>query len=282
MQSVFDSLTRVLTAGIAGSEVTPLRLLIVLVLMAALVWVTRKSTQLFVNRVLARRGVDLGVREALGAILRYGLLSLGALVILQAAGIDLTSLNVLVGAIGVGLGFGLQAVTSNFFSGLIILFEQPIQIGQRVEIAGVVGQVREIAARATTLVNDENVAIIVPNSQFISERVTNWSRPEALTAYPLTFHVAHASDPDVVRRILLSAAQAHGDVRADPPAEVEFVEMGLASLRFQLQVWSSAHLHSAGRLKSDLNFDICRRLRAEGIAAAATPVVIAPLSASAK
>jgi small-conductance mechanosensitive channel len=280
MQSVFDSLARFLNVGIAGSEVTPLRLLVVLILVSALLWATRKGTQLFVNGVLARRGVDVGLREALGAILRYVLLSLGVLVILQAAGIDLTSLNVLVGAIGVGLGFGLQAVTSNFFSGLIILFERPIKIGQRIEIAGVVGQVREIAARATTLVTDENVAIIVPNSQFISERVTNWSRPEALTAYALTFHVAHSSDPDLVRRVLLSSAEAHGDVRSDPPAAVEFVEMGLASLRFQLQVWSSAHLNTAGRLKSDLNFEIWRRLRAEGVAAPTAPVVIAALSPS--
>jgi small-conductance mechanosensitive channel len=282
MQSVFESIARFFNAGIAGSEITPLRLLVVLVLMSALVWATRKGTRLFVDRVLARRGVDVGLREALGAILRYGLLTLGCLVILQGAGIDLTSLNVLVGAIGVGLGFGLQAVTSNFFSGLIILFERPIKIGQRIEIAGVVGQVREIAARATTLVTDENVAMIVPNSQFITERVTNWSRPDALTAYTLTFHVAHSSNPDLVRRVLLSAAEAHDDVHADPPAEVEFVEIGLASLRFQLQVWSSAHLNSAGRLKSDLNFEIWRGLKAAGVAAPTTPVVAAALAPSAR
>ena len=282
MQAVFDSIARFFTAGIAGSQVTPLRLLIVLVLMAALVWATRKGTRLFVDRVLARRGVDIGLREALGAILRYGLLTLGCLVILQAAGIDLTSLNVLVGAIGVGLGFGLQAVTSNFFSGLIILFERPIKIGQRIEIAGVVGQVREIAARATTLVTDENVAIIVPNSQFITERVTNWSRPDALTAYTLIFHVAHSADPDLVRRVLLSAAEAHGDVREDPHAEVEFVEIGLAGLRFQLQVWSSAHLNTAGKLKSDLNFEVWRGLKAAGVEAPTTPVVAAAFAPSSR
>jgi small-conductance mechanosensitive channel len=281
MQSVFESIARFFNAGIAGSEVTPFRLLVVLVLMSALVWATRKGTRLFVERVLARRGVDVGLREALGAILRYGLLTLGCLVILQGAGIDLTSLNVLVGAIGVGLGFGLQAVTSNFFSGLIILFERPIKIGQRIEIAGVVGQVREIAARATTLVTDENVAMIVPNSQFITERVTNWSRPDALTAYTLTFHVAHSSNPELVRRVLLSAAEAHDDVKSDPPAEVEFVEIGLASLRFQLQVWSSAHLNSAGKLKSDLNFEIWQGLKAAGVAAPTTPVVAAALAPSA-
>jgi small-conductance mechanosensitive channel len=90
-------------------------------------------------------------------------------VILQSAGIDLTSLNVLVGAVGVGLGFGLQNITSNFFSGLILLFERPIKIGDRVEIGGVVGEVREIGARATTIVTDESVAMIVPDSLFVSE-----------------------------------------------------------------------------------------------------------------
>ena len=266
MQLVLESIVRVMTAGIAGSQVTPLRLLIVLMLLAALMWVTRRATRWFVEHILAKRGVDVGLREALGTILRYGLLALGVLVILQAAGIDLTSLNVLVGAIGVGLGFGLQAVTSNFFSGLIILFERPIKIGQRIEIAGAVGEVREIAARATTLVTDENVAVIVPNSQFIAEPVTNWSRPNVLTGYVLTFHVAPASDPELVRRVLLAAAAAHADVRGEPAAEVEFVEIGPASLSFRLQVWSNVHLKTAGRLKSDLNFEVWRQLAAAGVA----------------
>ena len=272
MQTVLDSVTRFLNTGIAGGSITPLRLLIVAVLLSALAWATRRA-QWFVASLLARRGVDVDLREALGAILRYALLAMGALLILQGAGIDLTSLNVLVGAIGVGLGFGLQAVTSNFFSGLIILFERSIKIGQRIEIAGAVGRVHEIAARATTLVNDENVAIIVPNSQFISERVTNWSRPNALTAYQLHVHVAGSADPETVQRVLLAAAAAHADVMADPPAEVEFTEMGLAGFRFQLQVWSKAHLQTAGRLRSDLNFAVWRGLKAAGVTPAPVPVV---------
>ena len=261
----FNSLAAFLNTGIAGSEFTPLRLLLVISLITALVWLTRRSTAWVVDRVLARRGVDVGLREALGAIMRYVVVTLGGLVILQSAGINLTSLNVLVGAVGVGLGFGLQNVTSNFFSGLIILFERPIKIGHRVEIAGAVGEVREIAARATTIVTDENVAILVPNSQFISERVTNWSRPGSLTAYALSFHVAHASDPELIRRVLLAAAEGHPDVLREPASEVEFVEAGLAGLRFQLQVWSTAHVKSPGRLKSDLNFEIWKRLAAEGV-----------------
>ena len=111
MQQLADALSNVgafLNAGIAGSEFTPLKLIIVITTISTLVWVTRRVTRWLVDRVLARRGVDVGMREALGAIVRYGVISLGALVILQSAGINLTSLNVLVGAIGVGLGFGLQ------------------------------------------------------------------------------------------------------------------------------------------------------------------------------
>lgn len=267
---VWRRLEAFLTSEIGGSEFTPLRLLVVIGLISALIWTTRRVTRWLIDRVLARRGFEIGIREAIGAIVRYVFITLGTLVILQAAGIDLTSLNVLVGAIGVGLGFGLQNITSNFFSGLILLFERPIRIGDRVEIAGCVGEVKEIAARATTLVTDENVAIIVPNSQFVSERVMNWSRPGKLTAYLISFHVSHASDPELVRQVLLAAAGRHSDVLKNPAPEVEFVEAGLGALRFQLQVWSSEHLKTAGTLKSDLNFEVWRQL-------AAAAVTIAPV-----
>ena len=254
---VWDRIETFLRSGIAGSEFTPLRLLTVITLTSILVWVTRRVTRWFVDTVLARRGVDIGMR--------YVIVTLGALVILQSAGIDLTSLNVLVGAVGVGLGFGLQNITSNFFSGLILLFERPIKMGDRVEIGGVVGEVREIGARATTIVTDESVAMIVPNSQFVSERVTNWSRPDKLTAYTLSFHVSHTSNPELVRQVLLAAAAGHRDVLPEPMADVEFVEVGLGALRFQLQVWSTEHLKTAATLRSELNFEVWRQLAAAGV-----------------
>jgi small-conductance mechanosensitive channel len=268
-QYALNAIGDVLTSGIAGTQFTPLKLLTVIILLSALVWLTRRVTRWLIDNLLASRGFDIGMREALGAIVRYVVITLGALVILQSAGINLTSLNVLVGAVGVGLGFGLQNITSNFFSGLIVLFERPIKIGDRVEIGGVVGEVRDIAARATTLVTDENVAVVVPNSQFVSERVTNWSRPGKLTAYVLPFYVSHSSDPELVRRVLLAAAGEHPDVLGKPAAEVEFVEVGRTGLRFHLQVWSTEHVKSAGALKSDLNFAVWRQLHAAGVA---TPV----------
>ena len=260
-----DRIWTFLNAGILGSEFTPFKLLTVITLTGILIWVTRRVTRWLVASILTRRGVDVGMGEALGAIVRYVIITLGALVILQSAGIDLTSLTVFVGAIGVGLGFGLQNITSNFFSGLIILFERPVKIGDRVEIGGVVGEVRDVGARAATIVTDESVAVIVPNSQFVSERVTNFSRPAKLTAYPLTFWVSHSSDPELVRHALLTAATGHNDVLRTPAPEVEFVEVGLAGLRFQLQVWSTAHVKTAGALKSDLNFAVWKELAASGI-----------------
>jgi len=262
---VLNEVGKFLNGGIGGSQFTPLKLLIVVTLLAVLVWATRRTTHWFVDHVLARRGVDVGLREALGAIARYTVIGVGTLVILQAAGINLTSLNVLVGAVGVGLGFGLQNITSNFFSGLILLLERPIRIGDRVEIGGTIGEVREIAARATTLVTDENVAVIVPNSQFISERVTNWSRPNVLTAYVLTFQIPLDSDLDLVRRTLLTAATGHERVLRSPAPEVEFVQVGLRGLRFHLQVWSRHDLKTAGTLRSELNFAVWNQLREAGV-----------------
>ncbi len=265
VDDVWARIGQFLNAGIAGSQFTPWKVLTVITFTAALVWVTRRATRFLVEHVLAHRGFDVGMREALGAIVRYVVITLGTIVILQSAGIDLTSLNVLVGAIGVGLGFGLQNITSNFFSGLILLFERPIKIGDRVEIAGAIGEVRSIGARATTILTDDRVAIIVPNSQFVSERVMNWNRPDRLTAYTVTVHVAHASDPELVRKVLLAAAASRTDVRTDPPPAVEFMEVGLAALRFQLQVWSTEHLQTAGTLKSELNFELWRQLAAAGV-----------------
>jgi small-conductance mechanosensitive channel len=262
----WDRVWAFLNSGIGGSAFTPLKLLTVLVLISVLIWGTRRATRWLARRVLARRGLDIGVGEALATIVRYVVITLGTLIILQSSGIDLTSLNVLVGAIGVGLGFGLQNITSNFFSGLILLFERPIRIGDRVEIGGAVGDVREIGARATTIVTDASVAVIVPNSQFVSERVTNWSRPGKLTAYTLSFHVAHSTNPELVQDVLLAAAAAHPDLAREPAPQVEFADVGLSALRFDLQVWSTKHLQTAGSLKSELNFAVWRQLRETGVA----------------
>ncbi|HXH85426.1 MAG TPA: mechanosensitive ion channel domain-containing protein, partial [Nitrospira sp.] len=145
------------------------------VVVVALFYVTGKIKNWVVERLLSGSHVDVGVRHAVGAIVRYVVVSLGLIVILQTAGINLSTLTVLFGALGVGVGFGLQSITNNFVSGIILLLERPIKVGDRIEVGEVHGDVVNISPRATTIVTNDNIAIIVPNADFISSKVVNWS-----------------------------------------------------------------------------------------------------------
>jgi len=125
----------------------------------ALYLVSLGVKRLITRRLLTRTSLDLGAREAIGALVRYFVLVLGSIVIIQSAGIDLTALNVLAGAIGVGIGFGLQTIASNFISGIIILLERPIKVGDRVEVGNIDGRVVAIGARATTVITNDNIIV---------------------------------------------------------------------------------------------------------------------------
>jgi small-conductance mechanosensitive channel len=269
-EPALDWIVRALNTGIGGTHFTPLRLMVVLLALVVLVWTTGRATRWFVVHVLERRGLEVGLAETLGTLARYAIIGVGIVVILQSAGIDLTALNVLLGALGVGIGFGLQNVASNFICGIIMLLERPVKVGDRVEIGGLIGEVRSIGARATTLVTDESVAVIVPNSQFVTERVTNWSRPERLTAYAVSFHVAHTADLERVTQALLAAAR-QPEVLDDPAPSVELASADLYGLRFVLQVWSASALRTSGTLKSQLNRAVCREFAARGVAWAVAP-----------
>lgn len=254
-----------LNHGILGSSFTLGKLLAVLAMLTALIWVTGRITRMLVDGVLTRRGFDIGVAQAVGTILRYAVVAVGTVVILQGAGIDLSALTVLAGALGVGLGFGLQNVTGNFISGLIILFERPIKVGDRVEVGQVMGDVRRIAARATTVVTNDNIAIIVPNSDFITQRVTNWSHGSRLVRISVPVGVSYASDPEVVRGLLLEVAAGHKGVLTEPRPDVMFVEFGDSSLNFELRVWTRDFIQTPIVLRSQLNFVIWRELKAADI-----------------
>lgn len=234
-------------------------------LSALLVYLSGKLRSWLVERVLARRDLDLGVRQAIGTIVRYTILALGFIIIIQSAGIDLSALTVLAGAFGVGLGFGLQNIINNFVSGLIILFERPIKVGDRVDVGNVRGNVVTISARATTIVTNDNIAIIVPNSEFISSRVTNWSYTDAKVAFDVPVGVAYGTDPERVRRALLEVAQEHPGVLRDPKSEVLFEAFADSSLNFALRVWTQEYTTRPRTLRSALNFMIAQKLKEEGI-----------------
>ena len=160
--------------SIGSSVVSTWTILTVLGLSLVLVWATRRLHRWAVHTLMAKSQIDLGVRDAAASILRYGVLTIGFIVIFQSVGLDLSSVTILFGALGVGVGFGLQVITNNVVSGLVILFERPIKLGDRVEVDDIAGNVVKISMRSTTILTNDNIDIIVPNSQFVSSTVINW------------------------------------------------------------------------------------------------------------
>ena len=235
------------------------------VLVLLLFWVAGRVERWLAEGPLSRTGLDLGARRAAGTITRYLLLVIGFLVIVQTVGINLTTFNVLAGAIGIGVGFGLQNVVSNFFAGIIIMFERPIKIGDRIEVNDVEGDVTEIGVRGTTVVTNDNIAIIVPNSSFITENVVNWKYHGDTVRFRIPVSVAYGSDAREVERILLDVASREADVLGTPSPAVRLMEFGDNGLHFELRAWSKTLVHRKGQLVSHLNFAIYDAFRDAGI-----------------
>ncbi len=249
---------------LGDTEVTLWTLVYVSVLLTVLILVAGQLKR-WVARSLAIGDVEIGMRQSIATIVRYVVIAVGLVIIIQSAGIDLSTLTVLAGAAGLGIGFGLQNIINNFVSGLIILFERPIKIGDRVDVGSVHGDVVNISARATTIVTNDNIAIIVPNADFISGKVTNWSYTDRKVRFDVPVGVSYASDPEVVTRLLLEVANAHKGVLAIPPSEVLFEEFGDSSLNFALQVWTKDYSAKPRVLKSELNYAIARIFRENDI-----------------
>jgi small-conductance mechanosensitive channel len=243
-------------ADFGATQFTVGTLLYILFLLFLLFYLTAKIRNWIVDRLLARTSLHIGVRQAVGTISRYVVLALGFLLILETAGIDLTTLTVLAGAVGIGLGFGLQNIASNFFSGLIILFERPIKIGDRIEVGGAEGDVIRIGARSTTVITNDNIAIIIPNSKFVSDNVVNWSYNDERVRFRIPVSVAYGSDVRLVEKLLLEVAKENQDVLDLPAPAVRFLEFGDSGLLFELRAWTTSLTHKKGMLVSALNFGI--------------------------
>jgi len=239
-----------------------LKVLLFLVLLAAVARLTRRVLQ---TSILARTSMDPGQQYALARITGYLVFVLGVVIGLQSAGLDLSSLVVVGGALGIGVGFGLQTIASNFISGLVLLVERPVKLGDRVEVDNTYGDVVKIAGRSTWIRTNDNVVIIVPNSEFIEKRVTNWTANDRRVRFSMPVGVSYGSDPEMVRDVLMEVARAHPDVLQIPAPEVIFVEFGDSSLNFSLRVWTITQLQTPWRLKSDLYYSIFKAFREQGI-----------------
>lgn len=237
-----------------------------IIVITFVVLLSRLVRRLLRRTVLARTKLDFGLQYAIARIVSYVVLVLGLIIGLETLGVNLSSLTVLAGALGVGIGFGLQNIVGNFVSGLIILGERPIQIGDRVQLdASTVGKVVRIGARATHVLTNDNIMIIVPNSEFVSSRVVNWTHNDPRVRFRINVGVSYGSDPHLVEKLLLEVATADPSVLKDPPPTVVFKEFGDSALLFELRAWSVDMTHRPGTLESQLNFAIWDKFKQHGI-----------------
>ena len=251
--------------SIGDLAITPGFLLSVFTFLIFLAILTRLVRRFVRVQLLSRTAFDPGQQFAIEKAVGYFVFGIGLLIGLQATGLNLTSLAFLGGAFGIVIGFGLQNISSNFVSGLILLVERPIMVGDRIEVGSLNGDVTRIGTRSTWIRTNDNVVIIVPNSDFISNRVTNWTANDRQIRFSMPVGVSYGSSPLQVRDILQSVALAHPDVLRDPPPETLFRAFGDSSLDFELRVWTRTMVQTPTRLKSDLYFEIFRRFQEAGI-----------------
>jgi small-conductance mechanosensitive channel len=270
---VFFIITAVNAAGIPLSWNAPLpgialslfQIFLLIALLIAVFWLSSRTKRFLFHRFLAQSGLDRSLQYAVAQIVSNIVLIVGIFIVLDNAGIHLGALAVFAGAVGVGVGFGLQNIASNFISGLVILAERPITIGDRVEVAGIAGQVQHIRARSTVIVTNDNITMIVPNSKFIDSPVTNWTYGDPRVRFRIPVGVAYGSDMEKVRTALIAAGKENPHTLKDPEPSVFLEKFGESSIEFELVVWSSEMSYRPRRYRSDLNFAIEKNLREAGV-----------------
>lgn len=246
---------------IGSTELTVWSVVYFLILVFLLFYLTAKIKKWVVYKLLANSKTDLGVRIAVGTILRYVVLVIGFIIVLQTIGLDLSAVTVLAGALGVGIGFGLQNITNNFVSGIIILFERPIKVGDRIEVGDVSGDVISISMRSTTIVTNDNISIIVPNSDFISSKVINWSHNDRNIRFNVTVGVSYNEDPEKIRKILLEVAEENDGILKEPKPDVLFQEYADSALVFILRVWTGEYINKPDVLKSQILYSTFKKFK---------------------
>jgi len=241
---------------------TVIQFLLVLILVLLVARFIRRFLQ---TKLLIHTKMTAGLQYAIARMAGYVALVMGFVIGLSTLGINLTSLAVVAGSLGVGIGFGLQNIVNNFVSGLVILAERPIQIGDRIEVGNVAGRVTRIGSRSSSILTNDNIMIIVPNSEFITGRITNWTHYDQRVRFKVPVSAGFEHDPELIQKLLLEVASSNSHVLQDPPPQAVLLGFGENALLFELRVWSVEMSHRPGALKSALNFAIWKKFRDHSI-----------------
>src|SRR5436190_1037683 len=253
------------TAPLPGVALSIVQIFLLIALLMVVFWISSRTKRFLFNRFLVNSGLDRSLQYALAQIVSNLVLVVGIFMVLENAGIHLGALTVFAGAVGVGVGFGLQNIASNFISGLVILAERPITIGDRVEVAGLAGQVELIRARSTVIRTNDNIAMIVPNTKFIDSPVTNWTYGDPRVRFRIPIGVAYGSDVNKVSEALIAAAREHSATLNDPEPTAFLEKFGASTIDFELVAWTQEMSYKPRRFRSDLNYLIHKHLTAAGI-----------------
>ncbi len=256
---------------VGKSNISLWHLIYVFTLFVLLVWITDWAKKSIESKLLSRTNFDPGMRQAFASLGRGIVLTVGFIVILQTAGIDLSSIAVIAGALGLGISFGLQQITANFVAGITLLLERPIKIGDRIEIDGVTGEVVKIGLRATTMLTNDSISVIVPNADFVKGKITNWSYSSDLVRFSYPVPVDRSAVPQKVIDVLVDVAKSHPGVLQEPAPDVVFQEYGEKALNFILRVYTKDYLNKPSSLRSELNLAIYKAFEKNDIAFAYGP-----------
>lgn len=251
-----------------GETVVSLSSLLQLAIGIVLVAILSRFLKHFLKQgILVKLRIAEGNREELATILSYAAGTIAFIIVLQSINFNLASLAVLAGGLGVGIGFGLQDATKNFISGLTILLERKLKVGDFIEFDGLSGYIKEISIRSTLIHTRDGGDVVVPNSKLVESKLINWSYDSFMGRIHLPIKVAHENSTTLVTETLLKSAYMESAVLQEPPPEVIFVDFGDNSLNFELQVWVK-RIDLEPQIKSSLNFIIEHNLRQQDISIA--------------
>lgn len=261
--------------SIGTQAVTPISVLKALLFLGFLVVLSNRVRKFLYGRVSRTNMFDPQHTYLLARFVSLLIYVIGLTIGLQVAGVNLNSLAILGGTLGIGVGFGLQSIVANWVAGIVLLIEQPFRIGDRIDVGGTAGVVGRVGVRSTWVRTYDNEMIIVPNSDFTTHQVTNWTVNDDRVRLAIGVVVAHDSDAEQVAALLLEVAREHSGVLADPPPEALLNDIGQNSLTFSLRFWTIIQAHDNHGLKSDLRLLTLKKLQQQGIASGATSGSIA-------
>ena len=250
--------------GMGGTKITIINIVYLILFLVLFMFASRVIRDTLQNRVLPRTRLDTGARASFVNIVIYAFWILAIYTGINILGINLSSLTFMAGALGIGIGFGLQNIVNNFVSGIILLFDPSIQVGDMVQVGDDWGMVSRINIRTTIVQTFDNASLIIPNSEMLSNKITNWSFQDPKVRRQVDVGVAYGSDIQLVRRLLLQIAEEMPEVLGDPAPWVDFMDFGNSALIFRIRFWISSPDHWL-TAPTEFRFRIDEEFRKHGI-----------------